>query len=188
MTSAAPPPYPNRSSHRIPAATVLRSPLHLLAFGLGSGLAPRAPGTFGTGVGVLLFVALQGLAPLTFALVVMALTVAAIGICDLSSRQLGVHDHPGIVLDEIVAFQVAAAPTLPALHFAPMPSWLGIVLAFALFRLFDVWKPWPIARLDEHVPGGLGIMIDDLMAAVFAGLVLAAICVAVIHGGFVGAG
>lgn len=90
----------------------------------------------------------------------------AVGIwaCGVAGRALGVHDHGGIVWDEVAAF-------LMVLPFAP-PSLLGFVLAFALFRLFDIWKPFPIGWLDSRVPGGFGVMLDDVLAAGYSILVL----------------
>lgn len=138
----------------------LRVPVHLLAFGFGAGLAPKAPGTWGTLVGVLLYLPLSGLDLFGYTTVVLLAALAGVAICDGSSRRLGVHDHPGIVWDEIVGYWLTmlAAP----------PGWPPIVVGFALFRLFDIWKPWPIGWLDRRVGGGLGIMIDDLVAGVFA--------------------
>jgi len=90
--------------------------------------------------------------------------IAGIGICAHAARRLGVHDHAGIVWDEIAGYLVTmiAAPT----------GWVWVVAGFVLFRLFDIAKPWPIRWLDRQVHGGLGIMLDDLLAGVFAALVL----------------
>ena len=81
-------------------------------------------------------------------------------LCHSTARDLGVEDHPGIVWDEIVGYLITmtAAP-----H-----GWRWILLGFVLFRLFDIWKPWPISWMDRNIKGGLGIMLDDLMAGVFA--------------------
>jgi phosphatidylglycerophosphatase A len=138
--------------------------VHLLALGFGSGLAPVAPGTFGSLVGlVLALLALQaGWWPALFAAVLAS--VAGIWICGERARRLGVHDHPAIVWDEIAGMMLVmlAAPT----------AWWGPVLAFALFRLFDVWKPWPIREVDHGMRGGAGIMLDDILAALWAVAVL----------------
>lgn len=143
-----------------------RNPLHLLAFGLGSGFVPKAPGTAGTLVGIPLFLLLSDL-PLAWYLAVVALLFAVgIPLCTRVSRDLGVHDHGGIVWDEIVGFLVTmtAAP----------PGVLPLMLGFVLFRLFDILKPWPIRALDRRIGGGLGIMLDDLVAGLFAAAVLQA--------------
>ena len=142
----------------------LTNPIHLLAFGFGSGLSPKAPGTFGTLAAVPLYLLLAPL-PLPLYLMIVAVTFAlGVGICGITSDDLGVHDHSGIVWDEFVGLWVAliAAP----------PGWWWIVVGFLLFRLFDIWKPWPSGWADRRVSGGLGIMLDDLIAGLYALAVL----------------
>ena len=138
----------------------LKNPLHLLAFGFGSGLAPFAPGTFGTVVGVGLYWLLAGLSLPYYLLVLVVVSVAGIWICDRTAKDLNTHDHPGIVWDEIAGYLVTmiAAPA----------GWQWMLIGFLLFRFFDVLKPWPISWLDRRVEGGLGIMVDDLLAGVFS--------------------
>jgi phosphatidylglycerophosphatase A len=134
----------------------LRNPVQLLAFGFGAGLAPVAPGTAGTLVGVFVYLALWSV-PLPYYLGLCALLfLAGIWICEKTSQDLGVHDHAGIVFDEVIGFLVAAI-ALP-------PAWPWILAAFVVFRVFDIVKPWPIGWLDRRVRGGLGIMLDDLLA------------------------
>lgn len=135
-------------------------PAHFLAFGFGSGLAPKAPGTAGTLVTFPLYWALMGLPELYFWAVAGVFLVAGVWICDVAGKSLGIHDHGGIVWDEIAAF-------FCVLPFAP-PTFLGWLVAFALFRLFDIVKPFPIGWLDAKVKGGLGVMLDDVLAAVYA--------------------
>jgi phosphatidylglycerophosphatase A len=142
----------------------LREPVHLLALGFGAGLAPFAPGTFGSLVGLAFALALAPLG-LGWNLVAIVLAVAAgFWICGESARRLGVHDHPAIVWDEVAGMMIAmlAAPA----------DWWGTPLAFALFRLFDIAKPWPIREIDHGMSGGAGIMLDDVLAGLFAALVL----------------
>ena len=142
----------------------LKNPYHLLAFGFGSGLAPVAPGTFGT-LAAVPFYLLMAQLPLAGYLAVLALVIlAGIPICGRTSRDLGVHDHGGIVWDEFAGFLL----TMTA---APL-AWQWLVAGFLLFRLFDILKPWPIGWLDRRVGGGLGIMLDDLLAGAFAWLAL----------------
>ncbi|MEQ8511260.1 MAG: phosphatidylglycerophosphatase A [Algiphilus sp.] len=160
---------------RFPPRLILASPIHTIAFGFGTGLAPVAPGTFGTIPGVLLFLALSWLHVQAFALALLILALLGWAVCAYSSRKLGVHDHPGIVVDEMVGYCVAAAPLLPALGWMDAPLWLGLLVAFVSFRFFDILKPWPIRWLDQHVGGGLGIMVDDLLAGVFAAAVTGAL-------------
>ncbi|MGB1560165.1 MAG: phosphatidylglycerophosphatase A [Sinimarinibacterium flocculans] len=159
-------------SPRPPRALILSTPEHLIAFGFGTGLSPVAPGTVGTLVGVLLFLPLSLLDAPVYAAVLAVLFASGCWICGESARLLGVHDHGGIVFDEIVGYLVAAAPLL---CFAPQPPLvvaLSMFAAFGLFRLFDIWKPWPIRALDRSVHGGFGIMLDDLLAGAAAALPL----------------
>lgn len=155
---------------RIPAA-LLRDPGHLLALGFGSGLAARAPGTFGTLAAVPVYLLCAQLPFTLYLLVIGTLFGLGVYVCGRTARALGVHDHPGIVWDEVVGYLLTMA-------FAP-PGWAWILLGFALFRLFDIWKPWPIRTLDRSVHGGLGIMLDDLLAGAVAGVVVALAALAV---------
>ena len=141
---------------------LLSHPAHFLALGFGAGLSPWAPGTVGTLVGFPLFWLLAG-SPLYWAWIVLFLAVG-VWACDVAGRALGVHDHGGLVWDEVAAF-------LMVLPFAPS-TLLGYALAFALFRLFDIWKPFPIGWIDARVPGGFGVMLDDVLAAGYSILVL----------------
>ena len=139
---------------------MMRDPILLLATGLGTGLVPRAPGTAGSLAGVAVYLALAGLTIPVYALLVLILFVAGIWICQQAAGKLGVHDAPSIVFDEIVGILITFAGT-------PL-EWPWILLGFVLFRFFDILKPWPISWLDKNVPGGFGIMLDDLVAGVFA--------------------
>lgn len=139
---------------------------HFFAFGFGSGLAPKAPGTFGTLAAVPIYWLIQDLAwPIygTWLIVTFALGIYW---CDRSSKQLGVHDHGGIVWDEFVGYWIT-------MFLAPK-GWLWMLVGFVLFRFFDIIKPWPIGWLDRKVDGGFGIMIDDVLAGVYAFIVLQA--------------
>ncbi len=142
----------------------LKNPVHLLAFGFGSGLAPVAPGTFGTLAAVPLYLLLARL-PLSAYLVLLALiVVGGVWICGRTSRDLDVHDHRGIVWDEWAGFLVTMT--------AVPQGWPWVTAGFVLFRLFDVLKPWPIGWLDARVKGGWGIMLDDLLAGAAAWILL----------------
>ncbi len=149
-----------KQPEKIPVRVVFSNPIHWLAFGFGSGLAPVAPGTFGTLVGIPFFIAMAGLPLPLFLALTLLLFVVGVWICDRSSAALGVHDHPGIVWDEIVGYLV----TMIA---APL-QWQWLLIGFLLFRLFDILKPWPIRWLDRRVGGGFGIMVDDLLAGIFS--------------------
>ncbi len=157
---------------RISSKTVFTHPVHFLAFGFGSGLSPKAPGTAGTAVAVVLYLLLSEL-PLTAYLLMLLITFAAgIYICDRSSKLLGVHDHGGIVWDEFVGYWITmlVAPS----------GWVWITIGFILFRLFDILKPFPINVSDKYVHGGLGIMLDDAIAGIFAWICLQLIAVGVV--------
>ena len=140
---------------------------HMLAFGFGAGCSPKAPGTMGTLLAVALYLPLSRLPLAAYGAVLVAVIVAGIWICDKASRDLGVHDHPGIVGDEVAGYLLTM--------FAAPPGWVWIAVGFALFRLFDIWKPWPIGWFDRRVSGGLGIMLDDLVAGVVAAACLQAL-------------
>lgn len=144
---------------------VLRSPVAFLAFGFGSGLAPKAPGTFGTLAALPILYLLQPFQmSLWFGVFLLATFLLGILLCDRTASALGVHDHGGIVWDEFVGIWF----TFWGVALTP----LSLVLGFVLFRLFDIVKPFPIRWLDKRVPGGLGIMIDDVLAGVFAWIAL----------------
>jgi len=136
------------------------NPLHLLAFGLGSGGVPKAPGTAGTLAAVPLYLLLSLCSSTVYLLVILAMLIFGIWLCGKVSADLGVHDHGGIVWDEWVGFLITMA-------WAPS-GWLWVIVGFLLFRLFDIWKPWPIGPLDRHLGGGLGIMLDDVLAGVYS--------------------
>ena len=139
---------------------LIRSPVLLLAFGFGSGLSPKAPGTMGTIAAIPLWYLLVQLPPQAYLLVVAICAIVGIFICGSAADKLGVHDHGGIVWDEFVGFWVTMA-------FLPV-SYVSVIVGFTLFRLFDIFKPWPISWLDKNIGGGLGIMIDDVVAGLAA--------------------
>ncbi len=146
---------------REPTWADLRSPTMFLALGFGSGLLfRRGAGTAGTVVGVLLYMLVEPASDQLYAAVVGVLLLGGIPICGAATKRLGHHDHPAIVLDEIAAFMVVMVG-LPA-----TPAW--VLAGFGMFRLFDIHKPWPISVLDKKLPGGLGVMADDLVAALLA--------------------
>ena len=137
-----------------------RSALHWIAFGAGAGLAPRAPGTAGTAIAIPIYLTIAAEPIAVYALVVAVVIAVGIWVCGRTAHDLGVHDHPGIVLDEIAGFLVA----MTALPF----DWRWIAAGFVAFRVFDIAKPWPISLADRRVGGGLGIMLDDVMAGALA--------------------
>ena len=144
---------------------------HWIAFGFGSGLAPKAPGTFGTLAAIPVYLLMSALTwPYYLALVVL-FTVIGIWVCDRTARELGAKDPSAIVWDEFVGFFITMLAVPSALLTEPH-GWIWILAGFLAFRLFDIWKPWPIRVIDERVEGGLGIMLDDILAGVMAALIL----------------
>jgi len=150
----------------IPAGFDKASPVHWLAFGLGSGFAPKAPGTVGSAAAILLYLLLAELPLAVYCVIVVLAFVAGVWICGATSRQLGVHDHGGIVWDEFVGVWItlAAVPPTPG----------GVLFGFLLFRLLDIVKPLPIKWADKKVDGGFGIMLDDAIAGILAAACLQA--------------
>jgi len=143
---------------------LLRNPLHFLSLGFGSGLSPFAPGTCGTLVAIPLYLLLAQL-PLWYYLAAVAVAFAiGVYLCGYTSAALGEHDHSGIVWDEFVGFWITMI-AVPA-------TWQWILAGFVLFRLFDIVKPWPVKVADAKMKGGFGIMFDDLLAALYAVIVL----------------
>lgn len=143
----------------------LGTPAGLLAFGFGSGLSPLAPGTMGTLVAIPFAIVLKNLSSPGFWMALLVLFFLGVWLCSQVSRKLGVHDHGGIVWDEMVGYWLAVA-------FVPL-QWPWLLAAFVLFRVFDIFKPWPIRQLDKGVSGGFGIMIDDILAAIYTIAILA---------------
>ena len=143
---------------------ILKDPVLFLAFGFGSGLAKKAPGTFGTLAAIPIYWLLVHTNAAIYSVATLLICFSGIWICGKAAEKLGVHDHPGIVWDEIAGLLV----TLWWTEF----SWAMLLAGFVLFRLFDIVKPWPIKRVDQEVQGGFGIMLDDILAGLLAALVL----------------
>lgn len=143
---------------------IWRSPIYFLAFGFGTGLSKKAPGTWGTCAGIPLYVLLEHTSSFIYLGLLGCAFLFGVRICQRVSDDLGVDDYPGIVWDEIVGYLV----TMFSLPFNM--TWM--LLGFALFRFFDIIKPQPIRWLDRHIHGGWGIMLDDLLAGIAACAVL----------------
>lgn len=142
----------------------LRSIHDWLAVGFGSGLAPKAPGTFGTLAALPLVCLMMLLDPIWQASLILLGFIYGCYCCERLTKQLKVHDHGGIVWDEFIGFAITC--------FALPLSWFTVLIAFILFRLFDVIKPWPIKWFDRKVHGGFGIMLDDVLAGVMAAVLM----------------
>lgn len=146
---------------------VWRDPAYFIAFGFGSGLMPVAPGTWGTVAAIPIYLLLAQTHWSVYLFVTLVSFILGVFICNKVSRDLGVPDYSGIVWDEIVGF-------LLTMFLVPFHV-IWIISGFLLFRLFDIWKPNPIKWLDHYVKGGFGIMIDDVLAAIFAWIILQAL-------------
>ncbi|UPQ88548.1 phosphatidylglycerophosphatase A [Vibrio sinaloensis] len=148
----------------------LKNPWHLLATGFGSGLSPVIPGTMGTLAAIPFYLLLVQL-PLPLYIVAVVLScVVGIKICQVTSDDMGVHDHGSIVWDEFAGFWITML-VVPLFNLSAF-DWKWLLTGFVLFRFFDMVKPWPIGWLDKRVHGGLGIMVDDIVAGVMAGVAL----------------
>jgi phosphatidylglycerophosphatase A len=143
---------------------LLLNPVHLLSLGFGSGLSPKMPGTMGTVVGVLLYVLLPVLDWKLYLGIIGVAFIIGVVLCEYTAKALNVHDHPAIVWDEIVGYFITM--------FMVPKDWLWILAGFILFRIFDILKPWPISVADKQVKGGFGIMLDDVIAALFALIII----------------
>jgi len=150
----------------IPAA-VWQKLTYFIGFGFGTGTLPIAPGTFGTLIAIPLYLLLRPLPWPAYVAIVLLLTLASMWLCDKLSKEIHVHDHQGMNLDEIIGFLIT-------MIYAPT-HWVWIVIGFGLFRLFDIWKPWPIGFLDAKIHGGFGMVLDDVVAGIYSLIVLQAL-------------
>lgn len=143
---------------------VWTNPAFFIAFGFGSGLMSRAPGTWGTVAAIPVYLLLANTPWYAYLIATLAAFMLGVLVCNKVSQALGEHDYPGIVWDEVVGY-------LLTMFLAPHGfGW--IVAGFVLFRIFDIWKPQPIRLVDERVHGGLGIMLDDVLAAIPAWIIM----------------
>lgn len=146
------------------ARQVFTHPVHFLAYGFGAGLSPKAPGTMGTVMAIPLYVLLMYLGKDAYYAATLVGLGAGVFICGYTAARMGIDDPKGVVWDEIMGYLI----TMRGL---PL-NWIWVLGGFLLFRLFDIWKPWPIRWVDRHIKGGAGIMFDDLIAAIFACVLL----------------
>ena len=146
------------------SSKVWQDPMYFIAFGFGSGLLPIAPGTWGTLAAFPIYLLVAGTTWLSYLGFTLLAFILGVCICEKISKDLGVHDHSGIVWDEIVGF-------LLTMFLVPISlSWM--ITGFILFRIFDILKPQPIRYVDKHIKGGFGIMLDDVLAAVPAWMIM----------------
>lgn len=147
-------------------APFARRIVHFLAQGFGAGRIPFAPGTFGTLIGIPFYMVLSALPPWLYGVSVALMFALGVWLAEVTGHDLGAHDHPTIVWDEVVGFLIT-------MFLAPS-GWTWIVTGFVLFRMFDIWKPYPIRLIDRRLANGLGCMLDDVLAGVYAWTVLQA--------------
>lgn len=152
-----------KSQLAIPPA-VWQNPWYFIAFGLGSGTMPFAPGTFGTLFAIPFYLLLSKLPLLGYLTFVIVFIIFSSWLCDKLSREIHVHDHPGMCIDEFAGFFVTMIN-------APQ-GFIWVLIGFILFRLFDIWKPWPIRYYDQNLHGGFGMVFDDVIAGFFSMLVI----------------
>lgn len=146
------------------SSKVWQDPAYFIAFGFGSGLLPYVPGTWGTLAAIPIYLLIAHTAWGLYLGITVVAFILGVVVSNKVSRELGLDDYKGIVWDEVVGY-------LLTMFLAPVGlTW--IILGFLLFRLFDIWKPYPIRWVDQHIHGGLGIMLDDVLAAIPAWLVL----------------
>lgn len=150
--------------NKLTAKRILADPVLFLAFGFGSGLFKKAPGTIGTLAAVPVHWLFAQAGTYFYIALTLAAVIAGVGICDVAAKKLGEHDFGGIVWDEVAGFLVTMC-------WVPF-SWPATVVGFVLFRLFDIVKPWPIIWVDRKIGGGFGIMLDDVLAGLMSGLLL----------------
>jgi phosphatidylglycerophosphatase A len=143
---------------------VWQNPVYFIAFGFGSGLMSVAPGTWGTLAAIPLYLLLAQTHWVVYLLLTLLTFLLGVWVSDVVSKELGVHDYGGIVWDEVVGYLITMFLAPPGI------SWM--IIGFVLFRIFDIWKPQPIGFVDEKVHGGLGIMLDDVLAAIPSWLIL----------------
>jgi len=134
----------------------LKNPVVFIALGFGSGLSPVAPGTAGTLMTVPLVYLLQQLSVNWYIAITLFVLLTGSWVCGYAAKKLNVHDHPGIVYDEVAGFLITM--------FMVPAGWQWMLAGFILFRFFDAVKPWPISWLDKNVHGGFGILVDDVLA------------------------
>ena len=146
----------------------LTNPIHLLAVGLGSGMSPIMPGTMGSVMAIPLWLLFDGLQPYLYWVLIVVAFIFGCFLCQKTSDDTHTHDSGHIVWDEFVGMWIT-------LFFIPQISVLWIAIAFFAFRVFDMAKPWPIRWFDKRVPGGFGIMVDDVIAAIFSSLTVYAL-------------
>lgn len=144
--------------------SIWKNPWHFIAFGFGTGAIPVAPGTFGTLIAIPFYLYLETYSNTTYLVMTIIIAIFSMWLCEKVSREINIEDHQGMCIDEIVGYLVTMINA---------PYGLGwIVLGFVLFRIFDIWKPWPIKQIDSQVKGGIGMILDDILAGVYSLIII----------------
>lgn len=156
-------------TRNIAPQSVWENPLHFVTFGFGSGAMPYAPGTFGTLASIPFYLIFSHLVWWQYLIVTIVIALLGMYLCGRTCKEIGVHDHPGTVFDEFVGFFVT-------MICAPK-GWMWVVLGFVLFRIFDICKPAPIHWIDKNVHAGFGVVLDDILAGVYALIILQIIAI-----------
>jgi phosphatidylglycerophosphatase A len=144
--------------------SVWKNPWHFIAFGFGTGALPVAPGTFGTLLAIPFYLYLSTFSHTVYLILTILITMFSVWLCEKVSREIEIHDHQGMCIDEFVGFFVT-------MLYAPY-GWGWILLGFVLFRFFDIAKPWPIRQIDTQVKGGFGMILDDVAAGIYSCLII----------------
>ncbi len=158
----------NYGKAKLTPKQIMTDPVLFLAFGFGSGLVKKAPGTMGTVAAIPVYWLFAQFNFWIFSLLTIVATIIGIWICDIAAKKLDEHDFGGIVWDEIAGYLITMWFVMATIPF----SWAAIITGFILFRIFDILKPQPIKWVDARVTGGFGIMLDDVIAGLFAGIIL----------------
>lgn len=156
-------PLSTKSKKELPHS-VWTNPVHFIACGFGIGAIPFAPGTFGTLASIPFYLLIAKLPLWSYLLIVVLANIAGVYLCGKTNKDFGTTDHPAAVWDELATFPIVMI-TIP-------PSWLTITIGFILFRIFDIWKPGPVGWADKKVHGGIGVMLDDIIAAIISLIIL----------------
>lgn len=158
--------FKSKRSYQVPPlpASIWKNPWHFIAFGFGTGAIPIAPGTFGTLITIPIYLYLTTFSLTFYFVFLIAFTVFSIWLCEKVSREIKIDDHQGMCIDEMVGFLVT-------MFHAPYGfSW--IIFGVILFRFFDIVKPWPIRQIDDRMKGGLGMILDDVLAGVYSLIII----------------
>lgn len=153
--------------------SIWTNPWHFIAFGFGTGAIPIAPGTFGTLIAIPFYLYLSTYSHTFYLICTIAVTLLSVWLCEKVSNEIKVEDHQGMCIDEFVGYLVTM--------FCAPYGWGWIILGVVLFRIFDIWKPWPIRQIDNQVKGGFGMILDDVVAGIFSLIIIQLVAWVIYH-------